>query len=110
MRSLEADVARLNEERESVTARLVAARDRVEETGRDLDSWQDRWGQVAHQLEALQAQLSRQEESAALSAADLERKKGELIDLLGRLASARNRQVALESESRQLGESLRRVA
>ncbi|MEW6546351.1 MAG: chromosome segregation protein SMC [Bacillota bacterium] len=109
VRSLEADIARLREEKESVVARLGAAHERVEESGRALDSWQATWGEAARELGALRAELRGQQEAVRRLAADLEARKGELIDLLGRGASARNRQVALESEARQLDESLQRA-
>ncbi|MDI6895124.1 MAG: chromosome segregation protein SMC [Bacillota bacterium] len=108
VRSLEAETGRLSQEKDNLTARLAAARERVEESARALDVWVQTWGEEARALEDLGARLQAEEEGTRKLAAELEAKKEELIDLLGTSAAARNRQVTLESEVRQIKEALGR--
>lgn len=108
VRSLEAETGRLHQESAGVTARLAAARGRVEESARALEAWLQTWGEESRVLEGLSARLREEQEATRRLAARLEAKKEELIDLLGRVAAARNRQAALESEGRQIREALER--
>ncbi|MBC7340039.1 MAG: chromosome segregation protein SMC [Firmicutes bacterium] len=108
--SLEAEVSRLEREEADVAARLEAASTRCREAATARQAWEATWGEVARRLEEKRRTLAGRAEAVRRLATHLEAKKEELIDLLGKIAAARNRQVALESEARQLGESLRRVA